>query len=88
MLCQGWQLLPTERRTPALLYVWWGREYTGSQGNWRNKFSQQMNSHLALLSAQKATKTIISALHLRPLQLGWLKGISSQSTASEGQTLR
>lgn len=47
-----------------------------------------MNSHLALLSAQKATKTIISTLHLRPLQLGWLKGISSQSTASEGQTLR
>lgn len=60
----------------------------GSQGNWRNTFSQQMNSHPALLSAQKATKTIISALHLRPLQLGWLKGIPSQSTASEGQTLR
>lgn len=29
-----------------------------------------MNSHLALLSAQKATETIISGLHLRPLELG------------------
>lgn len=32
-----------------------------------------MNSHLALLSAQKATETIIPGLHLRPLQLGQYK---------------
>lgn len=32
-------------------------EVLGGQGEGRNKFSRQMNSHLALLSAQKATET-------------------------------
>lgn len=36
-------------------------------------FDGKWTPHLALLSAQKATETIISVLHLRPLELGWWK---------------
>lgn len=62
MACQGWRLLPAERRisTAATCVAGrgeLGRGKVGGCAGGRNKFSRQMNSRLALLSAQKATET-------------------------------
>lgn len=51
--CQGWRLLPTERRIPILLCVRWGRENTRSQGKGKYKFSWQMNSPSCLAECTK-----------------------------------
>lgn len=50
-------------------------------------FHGKWTPHLALLSAQKATETIISGLNLRPmvLELGEKAMYSAVATASEGQ---
>lgn len=63
--CQGWRLLPPVRRisTAATCVARTGRGrcrskvVEGGRRGGRNKFSRQMNSRLALLSAQKATET-------------------------------